>query len=172
MDKIKKLRHKSKMSQREFSKKFGIPVRTLQKWEQEESDPTPYLLSLIQAEITLEEYLDYTKYMIKPHNKFKRVIKNNFLNIEKVHPIQQKRIFKILKELKKHKEVKKVVVFGSSVTSLCNYESDIDLYVELSEDKNVKTYDVDCPVDYWTNFSTEKDMLDEIVRKGVVVYAR
>ena len=67
-------------------------------------------------------------------------------------------------------EVKKVVVFGSSITPKCSYESDIDIYVELSKKVNVKTYSVDTPVDFWTNFNVEKEMLDEILKKGVIVY--
>ena len=64
------------------------------------------------------------------------------------------------------------MIFGSSITYKCNYDSDIDMYVELSKDENVKTYNVDCPVDFWTNFNVPQEMLSEIKSKGVVVYER
>ena len=169
---IKELRKQIKLSQSEFAKKYGIPVRTLQKWEQGAAEPLPYLMSLIQDEISEEEYINVSKYFIEPKNTFKVVRKNRFKNIQHIHPIQQARIEQILENLKQYESVKKVVVFGSSVTYKCNYDSDIDLYVELSKDENVKTYDVDCPVDFWTNFNVPPAMLEEIKSKGVVVYDR
>lgn len=171
--KIKELRNKTKLSQSEFAEKFGIPVRTLQKWEQDAADPLPYLMSLIQGEISLEEYIDMTKYMIKkPQTKFRNTLKKPFKNVEKIHPIQQHRIEEILEVLKQYESVQKVTVFGSSITYKCNYDSDIDIFVELNKDENVKTYNVDCPVDFWTNFNVSAEMLDEIKNKGVVVYER
>ena len=170
--KIKEVRAKSKLSQSEFAEKFGIPVRTLQKWEQEAADPLPYLISLIQGEIDLEEYIKVEQYYLKQHPEFKVVTKRNYKNVDKIHPIQQDFVGKIVETLSSEPIVKKIVVFGSSVTSRCTYDSDIDLYVDLSEDKNVKKYDVDVPVDYWTNFSIEPAMLDEVKKNGVVVYDR
>lgn len=172
MNNIKELRKTKRMSQSEFADFFGIPLRTVQKWEQQVNDPLPYLMSLIQEEIILEQYIDVTKYMIKPKNEFKRVIKGNFKNINHIHPLQQHRVEEIIKALEEITEVNKIVVFGSSTTYKCNYESDIDLYVELDKDINAKKYDVDCPVDYWTNFTVSKEMLAEINKKGVVVYDR
>ena len=169
---IKELRKKKQMTQKEFAEFFNIPLRTIQKWEQHDSEPLPYLISLIQEEITEEEYFDITKYMRKPQRKFSIVNKHKFRNNEKIHPLQQESIEEILKTLKEYKEVRKVIVFGSSTEERCNYESDIDLYVELSSDVNVKKYSVEKPVDLWTNYTVSKEMLEEIMKKGVVVYAR
>ena len=41
---------------------------------------------------------------------------------------------------------------------------------EIKEDKPVKQTLIDTPVDFWTNFSIFPRMLDEIKKKGVVVY--
>lgn len=172
MEDIKQTRKKTKLSQSEFSEKFGIPVRTLQKWEQKESDPLPYLLSLIQNEISLEEYIDITKYQFVPQNYFRKIIKNTFKNITKIHPIQQDNVYQIIEALKKYQEVQKIIIFGSSTTYRCNYDSDLDVYVELSSRKNVKTYHLDCPVDFWTNFTVEQEMLEHIQETGVIVYDR
>lgn len=45
--KIKKLRAKLNMSQSQFSKSFGIPVRTIQGWEQGKSEAAPYIVYLL-----------------------------------------------------------------------------------------------------------------------------
>lgn len=122
---------------------------------------------------TFEDYIDVSKYFLKPNNNpFKVVIKNGFRNAKLIHPVHQRYISEIINELKKYKSVKKIIVFGSSVTKRCTYESDIDLYVELSKDEHVNTYNVDCPVDFWTNNTAPKDFLKEILKTGVVVYKR
>lgn len=169
---IKELRKKKKMTQKEFADCFNIPLRTIQKWEQHDSEPLPYLISLIQDEITEEEYFDVTKYMRKPQKIFNVVNKHRFRNNERIHPLQQQTIEEILKTLKDYKEVKRVIVFGSSTEERCNYESDIDLYVELSSEASIKKYNVEKPVDLWTNYTVSPEMYEEIKKKGVVVYAR
>lgn len=122
---------------------------------------------------TIEEYIDVSKYFLKPNNDpFKVVIKNAFKNAKLVHPIHQRYVFEIIKELRKYKSVKKIIIFGSSVTKRCTYESDIDLYVELLKEECVQSYLVDCPVDFWTNYTVSKDFLGEILKTGVVVYKR
>lgn len=170
MNDLKSLRKQFNLSQSEFAKKYGIPLRTLQKWEQQVNDPLPYLMSLIQKDIDREQYINIEKYVYKSTNKFERVIRDNYQNIERIHPIQQQRVSLLIQTLKQYREVKKIIVFGSSVTYKCNYESDLDIYVELSKNINVKKYNLDCPVDFWTNFSVEPVILKEIKKKGVIVY--
>lgn len=167
---IKKLREKTKLSQKRFSEKFGIPVKTLQKWEQHDSDPLPYLISLIQNEISAEEFIDVSKYFKKRTNSFEITNSKPYKNNDKIHPIHQNDVQKILETLKEYSEVKSVVVFGSSVEETCNYQSDIDIYVELKKDINIKKYNIDTPVDYWTNYTVCPEILKEIKKKGVVVY--
>ena len=54
-DRIKELRKKTGLSQSEFSAKFGIPVRTLQQWEQGISSPPEYLVRMMAYIMVLEE---------------------------------------------------------------------------------------------------------------------
>ena len=54
-DKIKELRKKTGLSQSKFSAKFGIPVRTLQQWEQGISAPPGYLIKMMAYIMLLEE---------------------------------------------------------------------------------------------------------------------
>ena len=53
--KIKELRKKTGLSQSKFSAKFGIPVRTLQQWEQGISAPPEYLVRMMAYIMLLEE---------------------------------------------------------------------------------------------------------------------
>lgn len=50
---IKLLREKTKMTQRQFANTFNIPLSTLRKWEQGESNPAPYLVKLISKLINI-----------------------------------------------------------------------------------------------------------------------
>ncbi len=52
---IKELRKKTGLSQSKFSAKFGIPVRTLQQWEQGISAPPEYLVRMMAYIMWLEE---------------------------------------------------------------------------------------------------------------------
>lgn len=54
-EKIKELRKKTGLSQSKFSAKFGIPVRTLQQWEQGISAPPNYLVRMMEYIMLLEE---------------------------------------------------------------------------------------------------------------------
>lgn len=44
---IKELRESTGMTQKSFARTFGIPVSTLRKWEQKESSPAPYVVTLL-----------------------------------------------------------------------------------------------------------------------------
>ena len=57
---IKELRKKTGLSQSKFSAKFGIPVRTLQQWEQGISAPPEYLVRMMAYIMQLEERLENT----------------------------------------------------------------------------------------------------------------
>ena len=54
-DRIKELRKKTGLSQSKFSAKFGIPVRTLQQWEQGISAPPEYLVRMMAYIMLLEK---------------------------------------------------------------------------------------------------------------------
>ncbi|MBR1571720.1 MAG: helix-turn-helix domain-containing protein [Lachnospiraceae bacterium] len=54
-DKIKELRKSTGLSQSKFSAKFGIPVRTLQQWEQGISAPPEYLIRMMAYIMQLEK---------------------------------------------------------------------------------------------------------------------
>ena len=48
---IRELRDYTGLSQSQFANQYGIPLSTLQKWEQGESSPAPYFVDLLAASI-------------------------------------------------------------------------------------------------------------------------
>lgn len=52
---IKELRAQTRMSQRAFAERFGIPVRTLQEWEQERREPPDYVVAMIRTILEYEQ---------------------------------------------------------------------------------------------------------------------
>ena len=51
---IKEIRYTTGLSLRDFSNMFDIPISTLQKWEQGESSPTPYIIKLIANQLPID----------------------------------------------------------------------------------------------------------------------
>lgn len=52
---IQQLRKYTNMSQSEFATYFGIPVRTIQKWERNGSVPPEYIPKMIERILELEK---------------------------------------------------------------------------------------------------------------------
>lgn len=95
-----------------------------------------------------------------------------FMNVEKIFPTQQKDVSVLVWEYSLNPAVKKIVVFGSSVTSACNPWSDLDVFVELTEEVILRKPRVSTEVDLWTNFDVDERLMLEIEEKGVVVFER
>lgn len=55
---IKDIRQTTGLSQSKFAKHFGIPVRTLQQWEQGKSSPPKYVANMIAYILKLESKLN------------------------------------------------------------------------------------------------------------------
>ena len=106
--------------------------------------------------------------------KFDVVIDKSFKNVEHIHPLQQWKVAELIDDFKENPNILKLIIFGSSVTEACHAGSDVDFYVELLEDKKVMRKGIfhDFLYDQWTNFTTGEKLMDEIRKKGVVVYER
>lgn len=163
---IKELRKSTQMSQSQFAKKTGIPVRTLQQWEQNRSSPPKYVFDFINSKLDLQ----VRKYTIPDPKEYKICIQKPFKNCQKIYPIQQKKVRALLDELEQNKNVNKVIIFGSSVTNRCHIGSDIDIYVDLNKNSNPLTRQYDFEYDLWNNFTVDERLKNEINKKGVVVY--
>jgi DNA-binding transcriptional regulator YiaG len=55
---IKTLRLKTRLSQSKFADVVGIPVRTIQKWEQGDRVPPDYVVKLIEYFLKNERLID------------------------------------------------------------------------------------------------------------------
>ncbi len=104
--------------------------------------------------------------------KWKICVSSPFLNCEKIHPIQQKRVGWVIDSLKDDRNIQDIVIFGSSVTDRCHVGCDVDIFVRLDEDKTVLMEAFPFAYDIWTNFTVDSRMLDEINKNGVIVYER
>lgn len=51
---IRELRAKTNLSQKKFAEYFGIPLRTVQEWEQERRKPPDYIPKLLERIWNLE----------------------------------------------------------------------------------------------------------------------
>lgn len=58
------------------------------------------------------------------------------------------------------------------MTERCHIYSDVDIYVELNYPEHLTFPAFDFVYDLWTNDTVDERMLEEIMKKGVVVYER
>lgn len=58
---ILELRRKTGFSQSEFSAYIGVPLKTLQNWEQGTRKPPDYLICLVEKVLRYEGVIDYEK---------------------------------------------------------------------------------------------------------------
>lgn len=114
-------------------------------------------------------YKEHKNYKVK-----RRIVSDYFNNVSLIHPLKQKQVFKLISNLKGNKNINKIVIFGSSVTNRCRTGSDLDFYVDMSEqvDLNKLLPSILSNYDYWNNYTVDKRLLSEIEKKGVVVYER
>lgn len=54
MNEIREIRNKMNLSQQKFGNYFGIPLRTVQRWEYGESKPSVYVVNMIKRILELE----------------------------------------------------------------------------------------------------------------------
>ena len=66
--------------------------------------------------------------------KFTKVIPDNIMNIEYIHPLKQTMIASIVKKAMNDKGVKSIRVFGSAITSECDFGSDLDICIDWNFD--------------------------------------
>lgn len=98
----------------------------------------------------------------------------SFQEANRVHPLMQGRVEKLLHVLSGDANFRRVVLFGSSLEFWCSSSSDIDLYVEKYDSEKKLEYfpDLDCEVDIVTNLSSQNRLYQEIERTGLVLFER
>ncbi|WP_405379632.1 nucleotidyltransferase domain-containing protein [Phascolarctobacterium sp.] len=133
--------------------------------------------------------MDTRQYLLQrksPNWKFSFIVdKDSFMNVNRVHPLKQKIVQSIVAAAKEDKEVKRIIIFGSSVRYDCDIDSDLDICIDWKQDcydadgilkpftKNMRkiisavTKGLADVVNYQYVAGTD---IDEAVEKGVVVY--
>ena len=104
---------------------------------------------------------------------WKCITEERFDNQQYVFPTQQADVLRLVHGAQKDNNVRRIIVFGSSVTAQCNPWSDIDVYFEEEED--IPHFSFKCleaSVDFWTNFTVDESLFAEIKENGVCVYSR
>lgn len=174
MMEIADLRHSTGLSQREFADMFGIPVRTLQQWEQGKSSPPPYVIDMIERLIGVSKPCKSVGqadlYSIPEKKIWKVCIEDPFENCERIYPIQQRKVKSLIDDIVDDNEVRSIIVFGSSITERCHIGSDVDIYVDIDAGANLISETHDFTFDLWTTATADDRLKDEIFKKGVRVY--
>jgi predicted nucleotidyltransferase/DNA-binding XRE family transcriptional regulator len=105
INQIKKLREIFELTQLELASLLGIPLKSIQNWEQGQRIPSPWVIDLI-----------YDRALINKQNKVL-----TYLEIKKA-----------VKEVASKHDIKRVYLFGSYAKGLATPNSDIDLYMETN----------------------------------------
>ena len=61
LENLKETRKAMKIKQKDFAKKYNIPIRTLQNWENGITEPPPYILWMIDYIMILENECEHMK---------------------------------------------------------------------------------------------------------------
>ncbi|MCD7956602.1 MAG: nucleotidyltransferase domain-containing protein [Lachnospiraceae bacterium] len=92
----------------------------------------------------------------------------------RIHPLMQKRVEMLVQVLKEDGNIRRIVLFGSSLEFRCDSYSDIDLYIEKydPDTKLCRLPDLDCGVDIVTNQPHTSRLYQEIDRTGLLLFDR
>ena len=98
----------------------------------------------------------------------------SFQNANRVHPLMQARVEKLIHHLLGDKNVKRAVLFGSSLEFRCNSASDMDIYIEKFDSGKKLEYvpELDCEIDIVTNLSHDNRLYHEIEQTGLLLFER
>ena len=171
---VKNMRTRTRLSQRDFANTFGIPVRTLQQWEQGASSPPSYVLSMLETAVDAHLAADTTskRHHIPKKTRWKVCIDDPFQNCDLIYPIQHRKVRELIDDISGSSTLKEMWVFGSSVTESCHIGSDVDVFVDAETEVNGnllnRTHDFE--YDVWTPATIDERLAKEIMSKGVKVY--
>ena len=108
---LKSLRKNLKYSQQEISNLIGIPLNTLQNWEQNVRKPSEWVLNLMMDRILRDA--------VEHHDKISET--KGILSFLKIK--------RIVAAIASQQPIKKIVLFGSYAKGQANPKSDLDLYM-------------------------------------------
>lgn len=166
--KLQKIRISKNLSQNELAKLSGVNFRTLQDFDQGRKSLSNakgemiYRLSLalnVSTDELLEINIDSMNHELAQKQRLKRyaeelrprkmsyyseyytfpiVVSRSGVRMEHIYPTKQEIAAKIHDALSPRNDILSVMLFGSSISMRCTYDSDTDLAIRLNESENTK----------------------------------
>ena len=95
----------------------------------------------------------------------------SFENANRVHPLMQRRVEKLLHGIAGDMNIRRAILFGSSLEFRCSSTSDIDIYIEKYdlEKKLASLPDIDCELDIITNLRPDNKLYQRIQETGLLL---
>ena len=111
-------------------------------------------------------------------HRFPIVIESNCQNISRIYPLKQRQVDALHNIAADFDIVRKIYIFGSSVTPKCNIDSDLDICIDADTSDGMKVFDLqkavgdicdwNCDILMYSNIgSVLKNTID---KEGVVIY--
>lgn len=153
----------------------SIPKEELMGVLSEIPEISPELIKEIEQKLIARLNQNYKKFYAEKNTVSKKIWNIvpgvTFKQANQIHPMQQRDVQSIITLSEEDSNIKKIIIFGSSLSKLCNPWSDLDIYLELKTPANMSKLqlNVETPLDIWTNFTVDTNLLNEI-EMGVKVY--
>ena len=97
-----------------------------------------------------------------------------FQNANRVHPLMQARVEKLIHGLAGDPNIRRLILFGISLEFRCSSSSGIDLYIEKYDpEKKLASFpDIDCELDIITNLRPGNKLYQRIQETGLLLLDR
>lgn len=98
----------------------------------------------------------------------------DFPDANRIHPIMQSRVETLIHEFRKDQNIRRVILFGSSLEFRCSSASDIDIYIEKEDPGKKLAYlpELGCEVDIITNLPSDNKLYQKIEQTGLLLFER
>lgn len=100
-------------------------------------------------------------------------------NLKKINPLKLQQVMACIEVAKKHPKIRKMIIFGSSVTNDCREDSDVDICLEINgSTRGREMFDLvadlcvacDHNCDILKYHKLNDKFKAEIDKKGVIIY--
>jgi len=99
-------------------------------------------------------------------------------NINRIYPIKQRQVAAIYDLARGFDIIRRIFIFGSSITSRCNIDSNLDMCIDADISDGLKVYDMqkafgeacdwNCDILMYANMG--QTLRDTVQKEGVVIY--
>lgn len=109
---------------------------------------------------------------------FPVVVNVHYPNVQYIYPLKQKLAAQVRETVSQYKSIRKVWIFGSSVTNRCNIDSDLDICIDFFTTNGMEIYEIQNKVGNLCNWNCDilvysnlgKFLKNTIEKEGVVIY--